>query len=82
MAKKTFESALARLEEITKELENGDLSLEISLKKFNEGSQLAGYCSEQLSQAQKKVELLVAKDGAYETIPFEAKDLGNKDLPE
>ncbi len=36
MAKKTFESALSRLEQITEELEDGDLSLDNSLKKFDE----------------------------------------------
>ncbi len=48
MARKTFESALTRLEKITQELEEGEISLENSLKKFNEGIQLATYCTEQL----------------------------------
>ena len=39
MAKKTFEAALARLEQITEELADGELSLESSLKKFDEGIQ-------------------------------------------
>lgn len=82
MAKKTFESALVRLEEITQELEDGELSLENSLKKFNEGIKLASYCSEQLTQAQKKVELLIEKDGELETTPFDGKVSGNKELPE
>lgn len=82
MAKKTFESALLRLEEITQELEAGELSLENSLKKFNEGIKLANYCSEQLNQAQKKVELLIEKDGQLETIPFDGKISGNKELSE
>jgi exodeoxyribonuclease VII small subunit len=71
MAKKNFESALVRLEEITRELEEGDLSLENSLKIFNEGIRLAAYCSEQLAEAQKKVEILVQKDERSETIPFD-----------
>lgn len=82
MAKKSFESALTRLEQITKELEDGELTLENSLKKFNEGIKLAGYCNEQLSQAQKKVELLIEKDGKLETIPFDGQDIGNTELPE
>ena len=49
MAKKTFEAALARLEQITEELEDGELSLENSLKKFDEGIKLAGFCNEQLA---------------------------------
>ncbi len=36
MAKKNFETALAKLEKITEELENGELNLETSLKKFDE----------------------------------------------
>lgn len=71
MAKKTFESALARLEEITKELEDGELSLENSLKKFDEGIQLAGFCTEQLSEARARVELLIEKNGKRETVPFD-----------
>jgi exodeoxyribonuclease VII small subunit len=63
MAKKSFETALTRLEKITEELEDGELSLENSLKKFEEGIQLAEFCSEQLSEAKAKVELLLEKDG-------------------
>jgi len=81
-AKKNFESALLRLEEITRKLEDGDLSLENSLKIFNEGINLAAFCSEQLSDAQKKVELLIQKDGKIETVPFDGKKSGNTELPE
>ena len=70
MPKKTFESALKQLEQITEELEDGDLSLDKSLKKFDEGIQLAQFCSEQLEQAKSKVELLLEKDGKLETVPF------------
>lgn len=70
MAKKTFEDSLARLEKITEELESGELSLEGSLKKFDEGIQLASFCNEQLSSARAKVEILIQKDGKIETTPF------------
>lgn len=70
MAKKTFESALSRLEEITRELEEGDLSLENSLKKFDEGIKLADFCNEKLSEAKSKVELLLRKDGQLQSQPF------------
>jgi exodeoxyribonuclease VII small subunit len=70
MAKKTFESALSRLEEITRELEEGDLSLENSLKKFDEGIKLADFCNEKLSEAKSKVELLLRKDGQLQSHPF------------
>lgn len=70
MAKKTFESALHRLEEITQELEEGELSLENSLKKFDEGIKLADFCNEKLNEAKAKVELLLKKDDQLETKPF------------
>ena len=70
MAKKTFESSLTKLEKITEELESGELSLEGSLKKFDEGIQLASFCNDQLSSAKAKVELLIENDGKLETRPF------------
>jgi len=70
MAKKTFESALARLEKITEELEQGDLSLEASLKKFDEGIQLTEFCNTKLTEARTKVEILLEKDGKLEAEPF------------
>ncbi|SDO84519.1 exodeoxyribonuclease VII small subunit [Desulforhopalus singaporensis] len=82
MAKKTFESALAKLEQITEELEDGQLSLENSLKKFDEGIQLATFCSRQLEEAKAKVELLLEKNGKTETVPFDGQESGNQDLSE
>jgi len=74
MAKKTFESALTRLEQITEELENGDLSLEASLKKFDEGIKLAEFCNTSLSEARTKVEILLEKNGRLEPQPFDEQD--------
>lgn len=82
MAKKTFESALARLEQITEELEDGELSLENSLKKFDEGIKLAGFCTQQLNEAKAKVELLLEKDGQIETADFDEQESGHQDLSE
>jgi exodeoxyribonuclease VII small subunit len=82
MAKKTFEEALSRLEEITRELEESDLSLEKSLKKFDEGIKLAEFCNAQLTEAKAKVELLLEKNGKLEAKPFEGMDGGDQRLPE
>lgn len=71
MAKKTFESALTRLETITDELEAGDLSLEKSLKKFDEGIALVEYCNQTLEEAKSRVDLLLKKDGQLTVTPFE-----------
>ncbi len=77
MAKKTFESALDRLEKITEELEDGELSLENSLKKFDEGIKLVEYCNGKLSEAKAKVEILLEKDGKLEKVPFEERNGGD-----
>ncbi len=71
MAKKTFEEALAGLEQITKDLEDGNLSLELSLKKFDEGIKLAEFCGKKLEDARQKVEILQQKDGKLTASPFE-----------
>lgn len=72
MAEKKFETALARLEEIVKKLEAGDLPLEQSLKLFEEGVKLARLCNRQLEEAERKVEILMKdKSGAVTAQPFE-----------
>lgn len=81
MAKRTFESALGKLEQITEELENGELTLEKSLKKFDEGIALVGYCNTTLSEAKAKVELLLEKQGVFSKTPFTELDHGDQELP-
>lgn len=70
MAKKTFENALSRLEQITTELEQGKLGLDRSLKKFEEGVQLANFCNEKLDEARSQVTLLLKKNSGLTTAPF------------
>lgn len=72
MAEKKFEEAMERLEEIVQELEGGDLPLGDSLKAFEEGMDLAKFCSRELEAAEKKVTLLVKEsDGKLSEAPFE-----------
>ncbi|MEO6333389.1 MAG: exodeoxyribonuclease VII small subunit [Pyrinomonadaceae bacterium] len=59
---KTFESSLADLEKIVEHLENGDLPLEESLKLFETGVKLSRECRERLSDAERRIEVLM-KDG-------------------
>jgi exodeoxyribonuclease VII small subunit len=80
MAQKTFEAAMARLEQITAELEDNEISLEKSLKKFDEGIKLAEFCNAQLAEARAKVEMLLEKDGRLQAVPFEEVDRGDTDL--
>jgi len=82
MAKKTFESALQKLEKITEELESGELSLENSLKKFDEGVKLADFCNAQLTDAKAKVEILLEKNGKLTVTDYEEFERGNHQLPE
>ncbi len=82
MVKKSFESALNRLEEITRELEEGDLSLENSLKKFDEGIKLADFCNTKLNEAKTKVDILLKKNGKLTAVPFDEAESGDKELPE
>jgi len=71
MAKLTFESALKQLEKIVQELESGNLSLEDSIKKFEEGIKLSKYCSTKLDETEKKITLLLKdQDGNIVEKPF------------
>jgi exodeoxyribonuclease VII small subunit len=55
---KDFESAIAELEQIVKQLEEGDLSLDISLTLFERGVELSRFCHTQLGEAQRRIEVL------------------------
>ncbi len=71
MAEKKFEDALARLEEIVRELESGDLPLEQSLKMFEEGIKLSRICHKRLEDAERRVEILLKdKAGTIVAQPF------------
>jgi len=55
---KDFESAIAELESIVKQLEDGELPLDASLALFERGVELSRYCHEQLGAAQRRIEVL------------------------
>ena len=55
----TFEKAMKKLEEIVQELETGELTLEESLKKFQEGVTLSKFCSSKLDETENKITLLL-----------------------
>lgn len=56
---KTFEASLNDLEKIVKQLEDGDLPLEKSLKLFEEGVKLSRECRERLDTAERRIEVLL-----------------------
>jgi len=75
-----FEKSLQRLETIVEEMENGDLSLEESMKHFEEGSKIANFCTSKLEETEKKIEILL-KDhkGEEHWKPF--SDQAGDDIP-
>ncbi|HBA72345.1 MAG: exodeoxyribonuclease VII small subunit [Geobacteraceae bacterium GWC2_55_20] len=74
MATDKFETSLKKLEEVVKRLEGGSLSLEDSLKAFEEGVRHAAFCSAKLDEAERKVDILLKqKDGSMKREPFESE---------
>jgi len=71
-SKKTpdFETALAELESLVEQMEQGDLSLDESLEQFERGIQLTRACQTALKDAEQKVQILLKKDGQTELEPF------------
>ena len=59
----TFEDAMKRLESIVETMGGGNLSLEDSLKMFEEGMELCKFCNKKLDEAEYKVEKLMEKEG-------------------
>jgi exodeoxyribonuclease VII small subunit len=75
MATDKFETSLKKLEEIVKRLEGGALSLEDSLKAFEEGVKHSAFCSVKLEEAERRVEILLKqKDGSLRREPFNPED--------
>ena len=66
-----FEEALKKLEKIVADLEKGELSLDESLAKYEEGIKLSKICSRQLEAAKSKVELLMKSGSKFGLAPFE-----------
>lgn len=62
---KTFEESMARLEQIVRAMERGDVALEESLKLFQEGTELVRSCQKLLDEAQMQVKMIMtAPDGS------------------
>ena len=88
MAEMKFEEALKKLEKIVGDLEDGNLSLDDALEKYEEGIKLSKLCAKRLEAAKKKVEILLkSEDGTIGLKPFdesmaeekaEAKKKGSK----
>lgn len=72
-----FETAFKKLESIVENLESGDLSLEEALKIYEEGVKMADICSKRLSEAEKKIEIIMKTNpGKFKTEPLDGLDSG------
>lgn len=65
-----FETALAELEQIVNQMENGQQSLEEALSTFQRGMELSRLCEAGLKNAEQRVERLVSDNGAFRIEPF------------
>ncbi len=75
-----FEKALKQLEDAVTKLESGELSLEESLRCFEDGVRSARQCRKALDSMQTRVEQLLKKnDGEFETAPLHPDDEDGQD---
>ena len=68
----TFEQAMARLEEIVRLLESGELSLDETVRLYEEGQRLRQFCEQKLNDAEKRIKMVtLADDGTIKINEFE-----------
>ncbi len=67
----SFEEAMAELEALVETMEQGELTLEESLKSFERGIELTRTCQAALKEAEQKIEILSGKGESAELEPFE-----------
>jgi exodeoxyribonuclease VII small subunit len=73
-----FEASLGQLEKLVAQMEEGDLTLEQSLKAFEDGVKLTRECQQALADAEQKVQLLMEQNGELVTAPFDAKEIDSE----
>ena len=70
---KKYEEMMQELEQISQDLEKGDLSLDESMKKFEEGIALSKKCSEILETAEKKIKILIQDEDKLKEEDFDVE---------
>ena len=68
---KTFEEAVIELEKLVQTLEDGECTLDESMKMFEEGMMLAKYCNEKLQNAEKRIVELVNENGKISEVEMD-----------
>ena len=79
---KTFESSLEALEQIVRQLEQGELPLEKSLELFEQGIRLSKECQERLGQAERRIEILLRDNQGRPTVSEFAADKDREESPD
>jgi exodeoxyribonuclease VII small subunit len=79
---KSFESSLEALEQIVRQLEDGDLPLEKSLELFEQGIRLSRECQERLGQAERRIEILLRDNQGRMVVSEFAAEKEREDLPD
>ena len=74
MATSNFEKNMSDLENIVTELEKGDLNLDESISKFEEGIKISKQCNKILEDAEKKITILLEKDGEVKEENFMSEE--------
>ena len=74
MAKSSFEDNMEKLEKIVTELEKGNLNLDDSIAKFEDGIRISKECNKILEEAEKKITILLEKDGEVKEENFTAEE--------
>lgn len=71
MSKENFEESMKKLENIVTELETGNLNLDESVKKFEEGMKIAQKCNTILGEAEKRIMILLEQEGEVKEEKFD-----------
>jgi exodeoxyribonuclease VII small subunit len=79
---KSFESSLEALEQIVRQLEDGDLPLEKSLELFEQGIRLSRECQERLGQAERRIEILLRDSQGRPTVKEFSSGPDREELPD
>lgn len=74
MEKNNFENKMGELEKIVEELEKGNLSLDESVNKFEEGIKLSKECNKMLEQAEKKITILLNQNEEIQEEDFNTEE--------
>ena len=75
MEETNFEKTMEELEKITMELEKGDLNLDDSVKKFEEGMELSKNANKILEEAEKRITILIENNGEIQEENFNTDSL-------